>query len=217
MPLIQKDYYDEKNYIRNIRCEFSDDGNAAVIQWDWPENSEYQVCFAFDVTEEEERNGITLEELLNSSRPRGVIDAGIFHPHRVNLTQAGIRVYLYPAAWDKEQNDYRVLDQQQQNKTENLRQRATIYWKVEYRDMGNFFRRSPYRKATIFLSGITRGIRGYLVYRCIGGRRSSQRFAIDLELFGREPLEIIIDKNEKVVLDSPSKELAQMFRLIEQK
>ena len=198
--LIEEASGERQKEIHGISGEYSPDGAELLLRWDWPENERYDLCFAFDVTQEEERRGMDLKELLRSRRPVDIISLHTWHPHRIRLSAEAVGAWLYPARF--EGDAYYILDQQKGNRSEYYRRKASIRWRVFYESMDRLLRKVPCRRAVIRLEGIPQGMAGCLVYRCVGAGRDGIRFGIDLGFAAREQtLEILVGKGEKVVVE----------------
>lgn len=106
--LIEEASGERQKEIHGISGEYSPDGAELLLRWDWPENERYDLCFAFDVTQEEERRGMDLKELLRSRRPVDIISLHTWHPHRIRLSAEAVGAWLYPARF--EGDAYYILD-----------------------------------------------------------------------------------------------------------
>ena len=209
LAIVERDYGERKNYIRNVRQEISPDGTRVDVRWDWPENAQYHYCYVFDVSEEEEQRGITLKQMLDSGRAADLISMDMVRPHRRMLTGEMMRSCIFPAR--QEQDGYYVLEQEEGNRSEYARLRTKIGWQVKYENI--IF--SGLQKAVIRLAGVPKGMRGYLVYRCRGGSRSDTLFGLDLEAAGASGgMELVIDRKEEIVFDPLSPEQAKTIELV---
>ena len=139
--LIEEASGERQKEIHGISGEYSPDGAELLLRWDWPENERYDLCFAFDVTQEEERRGMDLKELLRSRRPVDIISLHTWHPHRIRLSAEAVGAWLYPARF--EGDAYYILDQQKGNRSEYYRRKASIRWRVFYESMDRLLRKVP--------------------------------------------------------------------------
>ena len=219
MPVVERVWNDESAFISNVHLDYGADKKSVDVQWSWPRDSRYSYCFVFDVTVEEEREGIDLERMLQERRPVDIISTGLYHAHRSSLTHTGTRAYLYPARWDNSISDYMVLDQPSDNRSEVFQLKEVIKCRISYESMDRFLRTVQWKKAVIQLNGVPHTLEeeyAFLAYHCVGAGRDNTHFGIDLGTFGGgQRLELIIDKREKIKMLTLTPEQSRRMELVQ--
>lgn len=200
---IENDSGDQKKYIRNVYGKPEKNGNVVGMHWDWPQDSQYDYCFVFTVTEAEEKKGITLEKMLDEDRPREIISQKMPRAYTVALKNEAQRVYFYPARLVRE-DGYHILNQKQQNYSEYLRKKLFVSYSIKYKKLGGLFGRSDLQQAVIHLSFSQEDKPDIcLVYRCKGGGRGDRRFGLDISGYGKSAvIEAVISRKEEIVFES---------------
>lgn len=210
---VERDTGDRRNYICGIRGVPEQGDKKVKFQWQWPENGEYNYCFVFAVSEQEDKAGITLEALLEEQRMPEIISEAIAHPYVLTLTNTAQRVLFYPARL--EADEYRILDQKKENRSEYVQKKLEISCKIHYENLGGLFSSVKLKRATIQL-GFSQAEKPdcHLVYRCRGGGREGSRFGIDISRYGRSAaLELVIGRDERIEFEKPAPEYERFMKL----
>lgn len=210
---IEQDSADARKYIRSVQGVNEKGDRQVKFHWEWPKDPAYNYCFAFAVSEAEDRAGVTLGTLLDQKRMPEIISQTIAYQYTLTLTNRAQRVIFYPARLEKDQ--YYIVDQRQGNRSEYLQKKLEIAWRVQYENLGGFFSSLKLKKAQIHLSfSQTEKPDTCLVYRCKGGGRDDKRFGIDLAQMGRGAVvEIVLLRQEEIVFEEPAGEYAKAMKL----
>ena len=122
-----------ENVIRKVWAEFLPGGEKVEIKWEWPISHIYASCIVFEVPEERDIRGITLQELIDEKIKTRTVDRNRPIQCKYNLTREGKIYYVYPVRYDERDGEKRyILKQTGNNKTGVCRLRVCITPVIKY-------------------------------------------------------------------------------------
>lgn len=190
--------YSQSDCVENIKGTVTEDGEL-TLSWDWPQNESYNLCFVFELLEEDEN----LESLLKRDAEKMIYGNGIGICHKAMLGEKPVRFRVYPAR--EEGGQCYIVDQSEGNISERFcKKKDLVYW-VEY-NVGKFF--SKVRKASICFDGLENLEETYICYSCESAGLGQIFYGIDLDKFGGQSVfEVTVGKKDviKVYLSEEQK------------